>query len=275
MDKVLDMGIDGWKCDGTDPLAITLRPWPYSPHAHRLVGIHEYGHHYYGDFFNYTNKKRPSSLIMSRPSDFYYYVKWDYSPKYVMFSGWVGDQDSSAEGFRSAMSGVLLSAWAGYLNFAFDIGGYRGQNITKAVFIRWMQTGALLPFMENGGNGRHQPWTFDNQTVDIYRKFVDLHYELKPTFLSAATRAYQHGKSVIQPLAAKRPAAFMNQLSNFGYLLCDDLLVFPIFAENGMVELVFPKHSKWIYYFDHEKVFDGGISTHLAFPLNEAPFFMR
>jgi hypothetical protein len=71
MDKVLDMGIDGWKCDGTDPLAIILRPWPYSPHAHRFVGIHEYGHHYYGDFYNYTNKKRPSSLIMSRPSDFY------------------------------------------------------------------------------------------------------------------------------------------------------------------------------------------------------------
>jgi len=24
-----------------------------------------------------------------------------------------------------------------------------------------MQAGALLPFMENGGNGMHQPWLFD------------------------------------------------------------------------------------------------------------------
>jgi alpha-glucosidase (family GH31 glycosyl hydrolase) len=48
-----------------------------------------------------------------------------------MFSGWVGDQDSSADGLRSAMYNVVKSAWHGYLNFGFDIGGYRGQNITK------------------------------------------------------------------------------------------------------------------------------------------------
>lgn len=39
MDKVLDIGIDGWKCDGTDPISFLLNPWPYSPHAKRfLVG---------------------------------------------------------------------------------------------------------------------------------------------------------------------------------------------------------------------------------------------
>lgn len=56
---------------------------------------------------------------------------------------------------------VLHSASKGYLSFGFDIGGYRGQAISKAIYLRWMQTGALLPFMENGGNGKHQPWKFD------------------------------------------------------------------------------------------------------------------
>jgi len=42
-----------------------------------------------------------------------------------------------------------------------------------------MQAGALLPFMENGGNGMHQPWLFDVETVDIYRKFVAIHYDFK------------------------------------------------------------------------------------------------
>jgi hypothetical protein len=40
MDKILDLGFDGWKCDGADPLIVLLRPWPYSPHKKRYVGLH-------------------------------------------------------------------------------------------------------------------------------------------------------------------------------------------------------------------------------------------
>ena len=99
---------------------------------------------------------------MARPIDCLQTIHcWPYSPKYVMFSGWVGDQDSSAEGLRKAMGNVMHSAWNGYLNFGFDIGGYRGQNIPRNIFIRWFQIGAFVPFMENGGNGKHQPWLFD------------------------------------------------------------------------------------------------------------------
>lgn len=46
--------------------------------------------------------------------------------------------------------------------------------------------------MENGGNQEHRPWKYDNtnETVNIYRNFVEIHYELVPYFLSAATAAY-------------------------------------------------------------------------------------
>lgn len=162
MDKVLDIGIDGFKCDGTDPITFLLKPWPYSNYAKRPLIYHDYGHKYYGDFYNYTKSKNPDGLIMARPTDtLKTYFSWNYSPKYVMFSGWVGDQDSSSDGLKKAMLNVVKSAWSGYLNFGFDIGGYRGQNISKNIFLRWVQVGALVPFMENGGNGKHQPWVFD------------------------------------------------------------------------------------------------------------------
>lgn len=100
MDRALDMGFDGWKTDGTDPLIIRLTPFPYSNYNKRPVGIHEYGHQYYGSFYNYTKSRTDDALIMSRPVDSLknkFFLS--YSPKYVMFSGWVGDQDSSAAGF--------------------------------------------------------------------------------------------------------------------------------------------------------------------------------
>jgi alpha-glucosidase (family GH31 glycosyl hydrolase) len=93
MDRVINMGFDGWKCDGTDPLIALLRPWAYSSHKKRYILYHEYAYEYYGTFYNYTKSKNPDALIMSRPVDGYNNKLFlPYSPKYVMFSGWVGDQ---------------------------------------------------------------------------------------------------------------------------------------------------------------------------------------
>ena len=37
----------------------------------------------------------------------------DFSPRYVMFSGWVGDDDPTLKGMESALKSYLQSAWAG------------------------------------------------------------------------------------------------------------------------------------------------------------------
>ena len=62
-----------------------------------------------------------------------------------------------------------------YPNFGSDIGGYRNGDgalgRTKELFIRWAQLGAFSPLMENGGNGEHRPWAFDNETLSIYKKY--------------------------------------------------------------------------------------------------------
>ena len=67
MDMVLDIGIDGWKCDGTDPYVFEL----VVAKGHQgVITYREYADYYYRDFLFYTRKKRgPSALIMSRPVD--------------------------------------------------------------------------------------------------------------------------------------------------------------------------------------------------------------
>ncbi|EGD82550.1 hypothetical protein PTSG_03202 [Salpingoeca rosetta] len=53
MDNVLDIGIDGWKCDGTDPYILEF----VTPHGYNgSIAWHEYSDMYYGDFFDYTRK---------------------------------------------------------------------------------------------------------------------------------------------------------------------------------------------------------------------------
>ena len=165
------------------------------------------------------------------------------------------------------MYNILKSAWSGYLNYGFDIGGYRGQNISKAIFLRWVQTGALLPFMENGGNGKHRPWVFDEETVAIYRKFVNIHYQLRPHFLTTGATKYKLKQSALTPLASKIPQDSSRLPDSYGYLLGDDILVFPIFQENGQAEIKFPTQSNWVYFFNTAKVFPGGLKNFLSFEL--------
>jgi len=44
MDRVINMGFDGWKCDGADPIILLLRPWPYSATKKRYITYPEYAH---------------------------------------------------------------------------------------------------------------------------------------------------------------------------------------------------------------------------------------
>ena len=67
MDNVLSLGIDGWKCDGTDPYILEL-VIPLGKQG--LVTRREYSDAYYADFFEYTRQKLGNDrLIMSRPVD--------------------------------------------------------------------------------------------------------------------------------------------------------------------------------------------------------------
>lgn len=185
-----------------------------------------------------------------------------------MFSGWVGDQDSSYDGFKVAMKNMFHSAWQGYLNFGFDLGGYRGQNISKTNFIREAQLAAMVPLMENGGNGKHCPWLFDNETVDLYRKAVLIHQEMKPFFLTAGTEAYSKKVSVMKPNAKKQGKWAPHDPSDWGYTLWNDFLVYPVLNDAGIVTIRFSQKADWIYYFNHSKTYRGGTSIEVMIPLD-------
>lgn len=38
-----------------------------------------------------------------------------------------------------------------------------------------------------------RPWKFDNEVLAIYKKYVDIHYELVPYLLTSGTEAFEQG----------------------------------------------------------------------------------
>jgi len=287
VDKTLALGIDGWKCDGAEYNLSLLDP--YSPYLKKNVKRVEYSHAYYGDFFNYTREKLGNDrIITARPVDTYGADPSDlsddmirklvsFAPREINWAGWVGDQDATFEGMRKALVNLYHSSRLGYIAFGSDIGGYRenddapfGLKRTKELFIRWAQLGAMCPVMENGGGGEHRPWIFDEnyggtETTDIYRTFVKLHYALIPYLMSEGARAFTESVSLMRFVDSK----------DFQYFLGRDMFVAPILTEGGSVKISFPKGHYWVYLFDRSKVYKGGTTQTLEFPLSEFPVFLR
>jgi len=290
MDRMLDLGVDGWKCDGTDPYILLYG----LARSHKgLIGYREYANLYYGDFFDYTRQRLGDDrLIMSRPVDSYPVLApyadayLSFSPRRVVLSGWVGDQDPTFDGLKDALRNMLHSAWRGYPNFGCDIGGYRSGQRSAELFTRWFQLGAFLPLMENGGNNHHQPWAYDapgaTDVTDRYRRFAAAHEELAPYMLSTGARALEEGGSSIVPMSAPPRFELLLQLRSdidtFAYMLGSDLFVHPV-TDAGVesVTLYMPgdESTRWVHLLDPSISYPGSSVVDFDCGLDQFPVFHR
>ena len=189
---------------------------------------------------------------MSRPVDY----ELDYSPHDIVFMGWVGDEDGNYKGLKTALHYMLESGRRGYIGFGSDIGGYRADGSagslgrTKELFLRWTAIGALSSFMENGGNGEHLPWKFDNQTTDIYRSWVNLHYQLVPYLYSEGIKV-----AIGQNGTLMKSCDDIETLFSQSYFLGSKIFVVPVLQDPspGQTQHLWLPHSstkQWINYFN-------------------------
>lgn len=275
MDKTLNLGIDGWKCDGTD-YSILLGA-TYSPGLGATVTRPQYSEAYYRLFHDYTRQRLGNDRAnMSRPVDNYGLGITDpsivaFTPRDICFACWVGDQDATFDGMKKALNNMYLSDANNYLAFGSDIGGYRDEPVTngrdKDLFIRWAQLGAFSPLMENGGGGEHRPWIFDQQTDNIYRTFTRMHHALTPYLMHQADSLFAINQSIMQ---------FLNN-TDYSYTLGSDIFVVPMTSANNGVSIDnFPgTGASWVYLFDKTQVYPSGGNTLLNVSLGEFPVFIK
>ena len=263
MDKMLDMDIDGWKTDGS---AFMLWLGGFVQTHTGVINAHDYQRLYYSDFYHYTRERLGNDrFITARPVDSYGVPIWGptFAPRDVNFAGWVGDQDPTWGGMTAALINMFLSAEQGYVNFGSDIAGYRGDDIReKNLFIRWAQLGALCPIMENGGSGEHRPWMYDEETLNIYRKFADFHVALIPYLYSQGARSYTAGIPLMRPTEA-----------GFNYHLGDNIYVSAINTDSTTRPILFP-HGTWIDFWTEEE-YTGDSLQNIDFPLDRYPVFIK
>lgn len=191
---------------------------------------------------------------------------------------WAGDQTSDFAPASGLPSAIIAGQSAGLSGFPFwtcDIGGYFGQPTDEA-FIRWTEFAALSPIMQIHGLGNREPWHFSASVLEIYRRYAQEHLDLLPYLYSFARQASHTGLPLMRALFLEFPddPAAHCEAAQYEYLLGDQLLVCPVYAEGERRRQVYLPAGIWRSYWTGE-LLHGGQTQEVPVALHEIPVFVR
>jgi alpha-glucosidase (family GH31 glycosyl hydrolase) len=183
-------------------------------------------------------------------------------------------------GLRSLTNDMLSRAVGGAYGYATDIGGYFDYSTpptTKELFIRWAEWAALSPVFRlhgSGKSGTHAPWTYDAQTVRIYKQLSELHLRARPLLTELWKEADRTGAPPTRPLWWQDPDDRTGWHQDQQWLLGPDLLVAPVVTEGARSRSVYLPEGCWRLHGTGAR-HDGGRSIKVKAGLATLPWLSR
>ncbi|WP_353082701.1 alpha-xylosidase [Tessaracoccus lapidicaptus] len=157
---------------------------------------------------------------------------------------WGGDCESTFSAMSESLRGGLSLAASGFGFWSHDIGGFEGTP-DPGVFKRWLAFGLLSSHSRLHGSSSYRvPWAFDDEAVDVARQFIRLKMRLMPYLGQLGEVAHTEGLPVMRPLFLEFPEDPGAAMVDLQYMLGDQLLVSPIFSDDGRVTYYVPA-GRW------------------------------
>lgn len=284
--NLFDLGIDGWKLDGTATLFYTLVgpvPFLYKKTKSGIMSTRTYMDHYYRDEYSHGLTQNPEFVTLARSVD-----RWPHPEGFAPLDAapvtWVGDQKHTWEstgmvtaedqqnkdltmegidGIEMAIRNILSAADLRYNVIGSDIAGFSGNTIPPRLYIRWTQLSAFCGLFLNGGHGERALWHRSPQELEVIRKFSWLHTELIPYMYSYIVTGHEGGRVLQKTVKGK-----------YHYLFGEDFLVAPIYRDNLNNKVTLPP-GKWRYFFDDKRLLEGPVTFGREYPLDEFPVYIR
>ena len=166
---------------------------------------------------------------------------------------WGGDCESSFGAMAESLRGGLSLGLSGFGFWSHDIGGFEGTP-TPALFKRWAQFGLLSSHSRlHGSRSYRVPWDFGEEAVAVVRDFTRLKHRLMPYLYGAALQAHRQGTPLLRAMLLEFPDDPACRTLDRQYMLGDDLLVAPVFSEDGEVEYYLPAGT-WTHLLTGERL---------------------
>jgi alpha-glucosidase (family GH31 glycosyl hydrolase) len=191
---------------------------------------------------------------------------------------WGGDQASDFWSLESLVAATLTAAASGCSNWSHDVGGYLGERLVarcpKELLLRWVRFGCFSPLMQAHGRFEQEAWTYDAETLGVYRDHVLLHERLLPYVRAAAATAARSGLPIVRPPAPLGPDDERGWSLTDQYGYGPALWVAPVLERGAREREVSLPRGDWIDYWTGERVRGGGEILAPA-PLERIPVYVR
>jgi alpha-glucosidase (family GH31 glycosyl hydrolase) len=191
---------------------------------------------------------------------------------------WGGDQPSDFWSLRTLVAATLTAAASGYSNWSHDVGGYLGERLMarcpKELLLRWVQFGCFTPLMHAHGRFEQEPWTYDAETLRVYREHLLWHERLVPYVRSAAATAARCGLPIVRPLLLSDRGDARGWAIADAYGYGPSLWVAPVLEAGAReIEVDLPR-GDWIDVWTGAEIAGGGAVVAAA-PVDRIPVWVR
>jgi len=271
-------GIDAWWFDATEPENDDL--------AGRMVANGTIPGDFYRNVYPLmVNRKMVAGIKQERPGE-HPLVLTRSAYAGMQKEGivtWSGDVGNDFETLRRQIVGGLGQVSCGLPWWTFDAGGFfrpftqYEDEAYQERMIRWIQVATFLPFMRvHGYMSQTEPWRYSEKTYSIFKKFIDLRYELQPYILKQARKVTDESKTLMRPLIFDFPNDYQALSQDCEYMFGDELLVCPVLKEGVTSWNVYlPENENgWDDFFTGEH-YSGGIYVDVPVSLETIPVFRR
>jgi alpha-D-xyloside xylohydrolase len=227
---LLDMGVDCFKTDFGERIPTDV-VWSDGADPERM-------HNFYSYLYNQTVFELLRSYRGEQQAVVFARSATSGGQRFPVH--WGGDCESTFVSMAESLRGGLSLAMSGFGFWSHDIGGFEGRP-DPAVFKRWIPFGLLCSHSRlHGSDSYRVPWLFDEESVEVLRRFTRLKAQLMPYIYGQAVVAAQDGMPVLRPMAADFPDDPACSHLDRQYMLGDRLLVAPVFTASGETSYYLP-----------------------------------
>ena len=242
-------------------------------HDGNRVTTHAEMHNVYGHFMNKATYEGLLRATGKRP---FVLTRAAYSGTQKYAAAWTGDNHSLWGHLKLLVPQLCSLGMCGMSMVGTDIGGFL-RDTTPELLVRWVEAALFSPVFRNHcdkPSRRQEPWQFDEKTLDIYRKFVKLHYSFIPYIYDLLFEGEKTGLAVMRSLALHYEDDPIALGCDSQYLVGENLLCAPVLEHKETTRQVYLPRGEWYDFFTGKK-FKGARHIVAKAPLDFLPLYAK
>lgn len=233
--KLLEMGVGAIKVDFGEAAPLD------GIYANGRSGLYE--HNLYPVRYNkavadITKKVKGDNIIWARSA-------WSGSQRYPLH--WGGDAASTNTGMLGTLHAGLSLGMSGFSFWSHDMGGFV-TSTPEELYRRWLPMGFLTSHTRAHGAPPTEPWLYNKEFTDYFRKCAEMRYSLMPYIVKEAEECASNGWPMFRALQVEFPEDPGVWQIEDEYMFGKDFLVTPLLTQTKKRSVYLPAGQEWVNY---------------------------